>query len=71
MSEMSPAKAARLAEAEKERKARKKYKITVITVCVCVLVLVLFVAVFSSNLFYNVTSAVEIQLREHLQQLLQ
>lgn len=60
MSEMSPAKAARLAEAEKERKARQKYKITVITVCVCVLVLVLFVAVFSSNLFYNVTTAVEI-----------
>lgn len=60
MSEISPTKAARLAEATREQKARKKYTVTVTTVCVCVVLLIAFVLLFSSNLFYNTTTAVDI-----------
>ena len=60
MSEMSPIKAARIAEADREKKARKKYTITVSVICAVLVVLVIFVALFSSNLFYNTTTAVDI-----------
>ncbi len=58
--EFVSAKAARKAEEEKALRQRKKYNLTVTAVVVCFVLVLIFVALFSSNLFYNGTTALKI-----------
>lgn len=60
MSEPSSAKANRRAEEAKALKERKRYNAIVITVVVVLALLVVFAVLFSSNLFYNTTTALTI-----------
>ena len=60
MSEPSSAKAIRRAEEAQALKERKRYNAIVITVVVVLALLVVFAVLFSSNLFYNTTTAVTI-----------
>lgn len=61
MSDNTSPKAARRAKEAAEKKAQdKKYKRAVTIICCVIVVLVLFVVLFSSNLFYNVTAAVDV-----------
>ena len=58
--EFVSAKAARRAQEEKALRQRKKYNLTVTAVVVCFVLVLIFVAFFSSNLFYNGTTALKI-----------
>ena len=58
--EFVSAKAARRAEEEKALRQRKKYNRTVTAIVACFVIVALFVALFSSNLFYNRTAALKI-----------
>lgn len=60
MSEPNSAKANRRAEEEKARKERRKYNLIVIITLAVLAAAVVFVILFNSNLFYNITTAVEI-----------
>lgn len=61
MSENISPKAARRAKEAAEKQAQdKKYRLAVTIICCVIVVLVLFVALFSSNLFYNGTTAVNV-----------
>lgn len=60
MSEQSSAKANRRAEEERDLRERKKYNTIVIVTVAVLAVLVVFAILFSSDLFYNRTTAVEI-----------
>lgn len=61
MSDNTSPKAARRAQQAAEMKAQdKKYRLAVMIICCVIVVLVLFVTLFSSNLFYNRTAAVDV-----------
>ena len=60
MSDKSSAKANRAAAEAKELRERKKYNIVIAVTLAVIVVLVLFTVLFSSNLFYNTTTAVKI-----------
>ncbi len=60
MSEPSSAKANRKAEEAQALKERRRYNAIVITVVVVLALLVVFAVLFSSNLFYNTTTAVSV-----------
>ena len=60
MSDKSSAKANRAAAEAKELRERKKYNIAIAVTLAVIVALVLFTVLFSSNLFYNTTTAVKI-----------